>query len=216
MGCLEFFAFLALSLALLADDLDLALGAVDDLIGQPAVHLDLFFAHASRSAAARAAAGAGGLAVKVAPHPGKAGEGILHPGKLDLEAGFAGVGAFRKNIENDLLAVDHTEVGEFFPLALLGRGETVIDDDHIALMGAGQLDHLVRLASAAEEFPMLLAAAAKHHLDHLDTEGFDEFRQFREEGFGLHGLANIKVKAHQQGALDHIWLLSDFEHPPQT
>ena len=48
---------------------------------------------------------------------------------------------------------------------------------------------------------------------HLDAEGFDQLAQFLEQGSCFIRLAGIKVKAHQQGALDHVGLLSDFEHP---
>jgi hypothetical protein len=39
-----------------------------------------------------------------------------------------------------------------FPLALLGWGEAVVDDDHVALMGAGEFADFRGLAGAAEEF----------------------------------------------------------------
>ena len=171
----EFFALLALGLALFADGLDFALRAVDDLIGKPAVDLDLFFAHAARRPAASSTARARRLTVKVAPHPRQAGKGVLHAGELDLEAGLFGLGALGENIEDDFLAVDHAEVGQLFPLALLRRSQPVVDHDHVALVGAGQLDELVGLPCAAEEFFVHLAAAIEHRLDHLDTERFHQF-----------------------------------------
>ena len=92
------------------------------------------------------------FAVEVSPHPRQPRQCVLHPGQFDLEPCFPGLGALGENIENHFLAVDHTKVGESFPFALLGWGEAVIDHDHIAFVGAGQLDHFHRLAGAAEEF----------------------------------------------------------------
>ncbi len=139
----------------------------------------------------------------------------MHAGEFDLQAGFLGLRALGENIENHLLAVDHAEVGEFFPLALLGRGQAVVDHDHVALMGAGEFGDFRGLAGAAEEFLVHFAAAGEHGLDHFDAEGFDEFAEFFEQGFRLGRLAGIEIKAHQQGALDHFGFLSDFKHPRQ-
>ncbi len=171
-----FLALLALGLALLADVFELALAAVDGDVGKPAVHLDLFLTHAAGRTAAHAAAGAA-LAVEVAPHAGESRQRVLHAGKLDLQACLLGVGALGEDVENHLLAVDHAKVGEFLPLALLGRCEAVVDDDHVALVGAREFADLGGLAGAAEEFFVHLAAARHDGLDHLDAEGFDEFAE---------------------------------------
>ena len=194
---------------------EFALAAVDAQVGEAAVHFDLFFTHAAGRAAAAAAAGTAAFAVEVAPHPREARQGVLHAGEFDLQARLLGVGALRENIENHLLAVDHAEVGESFPLALLGGGEAVVDDDHIALMGAGEFDDFRGLAGAAEEFLVHFAALRQHALDHLDAEGFHQFAELLEQGFRLGGFARIEIKAHQQGALDHFGFLSDFKHPRQ-
>ena len=98
----------------------------------------------------------------MAPHPRQARKGVLHAGEFDLEACLFGLGALGENIEDDFLAVDHAEVGQLFPLALLRRSQPVVDHDHVALVGAGQLDELVGLPCAAEEFFVHLAAAIEH------------------------------------------------------
>ena len=196
---------------------EFALAAVDAEVGETAVHFDLFFTHAAGCAAAAAAAGAAALAVEVAPHPREAGQGVLHAGEFDLQAGFLGVGALGENIENHLLAVDHAEVGEFFPLALLGGGEAVVDDDHVALMGAGEFDDFRGLAGAAEEFLVHLAAARAARLSTTSMPRvFTSSPSSSSRDSASVGLAGIEIKAHQQGALDHFGFLSDFKHPRQT
>ena len=80
-------------------------------------------------------------------------------------------------------------------------------------MGAGELDHFSGFAGAAEEFLVLFAAAAKHRLYDFNAEGFDEFAEFVEQGLGFRRLVRLEIEAHQQGALDHVRLFSDFKHP---
>ena len=115
------------------------------------------------------------------PHPREAREGVLHAREFDLEACFFRLGALGENVEDHLLAVDDAEVGEFFPFALLGWSEAVIDDDDIAFVSASQLDEFVCFSRAAEEFFVHFAAAIEHRLDYLHAEGFDKFTEFLEQ-----------------------------------
>ena len=66
----HFLALLALGLALLADEFQLALTAVDAHVSESPVDLDLFLAHAAlgTAAATGATATTAALAVKVPPH----------------------------------------------------------------------------------------------------------------------------------------------------
>ena len=173
-----FFAVLALGFALFADFLEFAFAAVDAEVCEAAVDFDLFFAHAAGCAAAGAATGACGFAVEVAPHAGEAREGVLHACEFDLEACFLGLCAASEDIEDDFLAVDDGEVGEFFPFALLGGSEAVVDDDDVAFVGACEFDDFGGFAGAAEEFFVHFAAACEDEFDDVDAEGFDEFAEF--------------------------------------
>ena len=204
------FAGVALGGALLADLLELALGAVDADAGHPAVDLDLLFTHAACGGATARATAA--FAVEVTPHAGHAGQGILHAGELDLQPGFARLGALGKDVEDDLLTVDHTEVGGALPLALLGRGKLVVEDDAVALVGLCELDDLGGLAGAAEELLVHRARLREDLLNDADSQGRHQLLKLLEQGFRLVGFAWIKIEPHQEGALDHLRFLADFEH----
>ena len=40
-----------------------------------------------------------------------------------------------------------------------------------------------------------------------------QFAEFVEQGLGFRRLVRLEIEAHQQGALDHVRLFSDFKHP---
>jgi len=187
-------------------------------VGQATVHFNLFFAHAARRAAAALAAalappGAGRFAVEVTPHPRQAWQRVLHPREFHLQARLLGLGPLGENIQNDLFAINHAQVGKFFPLALLRGCQPVVDDDHVAFMGAGKCRNLRSLAGAAEEFLVHLPAARQHRLRHLDVEGAHQLPELLEQGTGFLGFARVEIKPHQQRAFDHLWFLSDLKHP---
>ena len=194
VGCFEFFAGVALGGALLADVFEFTLGAIDADVSHTAVDFDLLFTHAASGG--RTARSTTTFAVEVAPHACEAGEGVLHAGELDLQPGFAGFRALRKDIEDDLFAVDHTDVGSCFPLALLGGGELVVEDDAVAVVGFGEFDDFGGFAGAAEELAVHRAGLGEDLVDDADAEGVDEFFELLEEGFGLVGFAGIEVKPH--------------------
>ena len=212
MWGLKFLALLALGAPLFADLFEFALAAIDAEVGEPAVDLDLFFAHAACRAAALTAAGSA-LAIEVAPHPRKSRQRVLHAGELNLQAGFFGLRAFGEDIENHLLAIDHAEVGEFFPLALLRRREAVVDDDHIAIMRAGEAHDFIRLAGAAEQLFMHVATAGEHRIDDLDAQRLDQLAQLFEQRLRLIHFPRVETKTHQQRAFDHFRFLPDLKHP---
>ena len=61
---------------------------------------------------------------------------LLQRGELDLEHGLAGLRAGDEDIEDDLLAVDGTELGIFLPIALLRGSELVVEDDEATFVVA--------------------------------------------------------------------------------
>ena len=119
-GCVsraEFFTLLALGFALAADIFELTFESIDALISQAAVHLNLFFTHATVSTATTTAATActTTFAVKVSPHAGHARQGVLHACEVDLNACFTGLRAFVKDIEDHFFSVDDCYIAQSFP-----------------------------------------------------------------------------------------------------
>ena len=95
----------------------------------------------------------------------------------------------------------------------------------VAVIGAGPsgLAQLRAFQSAAQkgaEIPEVVCFEKQDNWGGLWNyswrTGLDEFGEFLEQGFCLGRLTGIRVKSHQQGALDHFWFLSDFEHPQEA
>ena len=93
------------------------------------------------------AAGAA-LTGEMAPCAGEAGERILHAGECDLKHRLAGLSAVGKDLEDDLLPVDHGELGQFLPVALLRGGQGFVEDDDVAALGFGEIDQFFGFAAA--------------------------------------------------------------------
>ncbi len=213
MGDGEFFAFFALGGALFADLDEFAFGAVDAFAGHAAVYFDLFLTFATGgSATAFSAAGAAALAVEVIPHPGEAGEGVLHAGELDLEAGLFGAGAHGEDIEDDFLAIDDADAGVCFPGALLAGGELVIEDDGVAAEVLGFGDEFLAFSGAGEIAFVGVADEGEGAAADADAEGFYECGEFIEEGGGFFSVVAGEVGADEKGALDHLGFFADVEH----
>jgi hypothetical protein len=122
------------------------------------------------------------------------------------------MGAFVEDIENDLLAVDHSNVAEFFPRALLCGGEAVVENDDVALMGAGEIDDFLSFARATNVLLVHVATAVKDTVHDADAESFHEFVEFFEQRCGFVLLAWVKVNADEHGALDHFRAFSYIKH----
>ena len=123
----------ALGFALAADGIEVADDTVDAFLGFAAVGFELGFTFAA------AHADAAGLAGKVGPEAGEAGQQVLELGKLDLEFAFAGAGALGKDIKDEGGAVQDLALEGFFEVAGLGGGKFVVEDDGIDVVIAAEL-----------------------------------------------------------------------------
>ena len=73
----------------------------------------------------------------------QAGQHVLQLRQLHLQLAFPRLGVFRKNIEDELGAVNHPGVDQFFNIALLRSGEIVIEQQQIGRdRGRGARDFL--------------------------------------------------------------------------
>ena len=82
----------------------------DAVIDEAAVLFELRFAGAARADAA-------GGAAKVAPHLPQTRQGVFQLGQLHLQTGFDGARPRGENVENQLAAVEHFELGGLFQIA---------------------------------------------------------------------------------------------------
>ena len=61
------------------------------------------------------------------------GQRVFQLGQLDLQLGFDGAGAGGEDVEDQLAAVEHLELGRFFQVADLGGGQVVVEDDDVGV-----------------------------------------------------------------------------------
>src|SRR5690606_22602718 len=94
------------------DGLQAPFQMTDALANAPAVHLELGFARAARADSAPQSGEMGPLARQ-------ARQQIFELGELDLQFAFVAAGALRKDIEDELAAVDDPRFERRFQIALL-------------------------------------------------------------------------------------------------
>ena len=107
---------------------------------------------------AHAAACAGGDSLQVAPHAGQARIRVLHLRELDLKLRFGRASTGRKNIEDELGAIEHFDaladlradffVDDFFQAADLARREIVVEQYNVRLVFLGEVRDLDGFAAA--------------------------------------------------------------------
>ena len=97
-------------------------------IDKPAVFFQLRFAGAAQADAA-------GIARQVGPHFPQPRQRVFQLGQLDLQAGLHRARPRGKDVEDQLAAVEHFDLGGLFKIANLGWRQVVIKNDYIGLCG---------------------------------------------------------------------------------
>jgi hypothetical protein len=164
--------------ALAAYLLDLALEAGDTLADQAAVGLELGLTGA-------AGADAGAEAFEVGPLATEAGEDVLELGQFDLEAALAGAGVLGEDVEDEGGAVEDFDVERLFEVALLGRGELVVEDDRRVVELRRLGDDLAQFALADVGCGVEGCKALAGLADNVSAGGVGEEGEFFEGGPGL-------------------------------
>ena len=149
------------------------------------------------------------------PRAREAGQGIFHAGQRDLQHGFAGLRAVGENLQNDFLSVDDGEAGFLFPVALLGRGEFLVEHDDVGFLFLGQGDEFGGFARADEKFRLLvLAQVDEDGAGDGDLEVFDELLQFSQQFLAFAGFHVRGLDAHQQGTGYGFLFCDEISHEP--
>src|SRR5271166_4298823 len=76
------------------------------------------------------------------------GQQVLQLRQLDLELTFAGAGVARKNVEDELRAVDNPYVEVALQVTLLRGRELVVEDDHIGRTRRHRAFQLLQLSAS--------------------------------------------------------------------
>src|SRR5262245_11609841 len=122
--------------------LQLLANAVDAFADDAAVSLDLGLARAAEKAEAAA------LAFEMRPRPDQPALLVDEVSELDLQAPFPRPRSPAEDLENESGAIQHLRSPCRFEIALLHRGQRMIDDDEPGLFGAHQPSKLLDLAGA--------------------------------------------------------------------
>ena len=144
----------------------------DAVAREPAVGLDLRLARAPGADAADAAAGAETLEVR--PQAAHAGHVVLELRELDLELAVGRVGVAGEDVEDHRGAVDHRHPERLLEVALLARGELVVDRDEVGVRRLEQRLELVDLAGAEVEVRVRLLAVLDELADDGDAGGAEQ------------------------------------------
>ena len=93
--------------------------------------------------------------------------------------------AIGKDLEDDLLAVDDGETGEFLPIALLRGRKRLVEHDHVGAVGLGEVHDFLGLAAAEKIGGRGAAEIDEFGARDGDAQIFDQLLEFDEQFGGL-------------------------------
>jgi len=112
---------------------------------------------------------------------GEARQQVIQLSQLNLEAAFARSRARRKNVQNELGAVDDLGVDGLFEVALLGGREVVVEDHHVGAAGCDGGRDLIDFAMADEGGGVRSRARLKQSFGDLGPGAGGQFGQLFED-----------------------------------
>ena len=178
---------LALGGAVLVDLAELGLELVDAPLDAAAVDLELRLARAAGADLGAAGRGAAALLRERRALAADAGQPVAQQGQLHLRLALLAVGVLGEDVEDHRGAVDGRAPEELLEVALLGRGELVVEHHGVAVGLEGDLAQLLGLA-LADVGGRVGRGAALHEARHLvGAGGVDELRELVEAGLGVLG-----------------------------
>ncbi len=127
------------------------------------------------------------------------GQQVAELGEFDLYLALAGVGALRKDIQDELRSVDDAQIGDLSDAAHLRRSKILIDDQQGGSMLEGRNHDVLELAAAHEEFGVSLGRALDDPVHDADAGGVGQFGQFGQAFLLLQ--TTVRAGADQDGGL---------------
>ncbi len=127
-----------------------------------------------RAASAAFAAEAGHLRAA----SGQPRQQIIQLRQFHLQLAFTAARVTRENIENELRAIDHAALGDFFDVALLHRGKIAVENDQRRVVGVRRRAHLFEFASANQRGGIRGVAHLKNRAGHFAAGAFRQFHEF--------------------------------------
>ena len=157
-------------------DVDLVLQRLHAHADAPAIRFELGFAGAPRADAA--AQPRQRLARSDQPR-----QQVLQLRQLDLQLAFARPRAPRKDVEDQLRAIDHLAIEPLVQLAQLRRRQLVVEDDQVGVGFGRRVRQHLDLAAAEKRRRIGLGPILQHAQDHARAGGFGETAELFEGMF---------------------------------
>ena len=117
---------------------------------------------------------------------GQLGQHVFQLGHLDLQLALAGAGAAGEDVEDELGAVDHPQIGVVGDRADLRGAQFLIEQEQVGAEAQTHEHDLHQLAATEDEAGVDVLAPLDHLGDHLHSGGAGQLDQL---GHGLLGLA---------------------------
>src|SRR5438874_4901804 len=179
--------------ALLADLLDVPVELADAMANAPPVALELLLAGA---AGAHACAQAREVATTL-----EAGQEVMQLRGLHLQAALLGAGALSKDVENQLGAVDHLDIELALEVALLARGQFLVEDQQVEIGLVFQRVQFLDLALSQEERGIRFWAALRVGTNHDHASRSRQLAQLEHLLFHGGQPLVLVIERHQVGTL---------------
>ena len=198
---------LALRGAVLVDLAQLGLELVDASLDATAIDLELRLARTARADLGAARRRAAALLRQGRALAADARQAVPQEGQLDLGLALLAVGVLGEDVEDHCGPVDGGATEQLLEVALLRRGELVVEHHRVAVGLQRDLAELLGLALADVGGRVGRGAALHEARDLVGAGCVDELRELVEPGFGVLGGVRGEGDAHQddllpEGALD--------------
>jgi hypothetical protein len=144
----------------------------------PAVRLQLGFTGASRANAAAKLRHFNAVSCQARHH-------VVQLRQLDLQLAFPGSRVPRKDVEDELRAIDHPPLDNLFDVALLGWTEVVIEQEHVGIDGSGSARNFLEFAGAYQSCRIGAIAPLQDFANDSCPRAFGKGAQFGEGFFGV-------------------------------
>ena len=126
--------------------------------------------------------------------PGQPRQHVLQLRQFDLQLAFPRARMPRKNVEDELRAVDHPPLDDLFNVALLRRTEIVIEEKNVGIDRSGRARNFLQLARANQRRRIGPVAPLQNLANHLGPGAFRQRAQFGQRLVGIElGNAGLAV-----------------------
>ena len=131
---------------------------------------------------------------------------MLEPRELHLQLALARLRALRKDLEDELRAIEDARIDGALDVALLRGRELVVEDHERGIELAQRVHDLAQLAGAGKKLRVRAAAAAADQALARDARATDEAHDFRHALLVL-GVAEIQAHDDRRAGIGGGWLL---------